>query len=171
MRSRLRTLKRILTALIVLTASAIIVVYFASDQEAAADHNRAQLVIDPNAGDKVEKDAVATPAPTAEPGVIISGWSKMVLPAGVTEAAVSLPNSIKNEGLYYLSYELRLKDTEEVLFTTGLIPPGLYCNAVTLGRALEAGEYSAIIRVQPYRISDQTPTGNNADLETLLIVE
>lgn len=171
MRSRLRTLKRILTTLIVLAAAAIIVVNFVSDKEPAADDKLAQLVIDPNVGNKAKEDVEATPAPTAEPGVVISGWGTLTLPAGVTEVNTSLPNSIKNEGLYYLTYELRLKDTEEVLFTTGLIPPGLYCNAVTLSRALEPGEYPAVLRVQPYRISDQTPTSNNADLETLLIVE
>ena len=37
-------------------------------------------------------------------------------------------------------------------------------------RALEAGEYNVILHVQPYRMSDKTPT-NNADTETLLIVE
>ncbi|HIS94793.1 MAG TPA: hypothetical protein IAC19_03370, partial [Candidatus Ventricola gallistercoris] len=57
-----------------------------------------------------------------------------------------------------------------VLFTTGLIPPGQYCNQVTLTRALEPGEYNVILHVQPYRMSDKTPT-NNADTETVLIVE
>lgn len=164
----LRSVMNVLMAVVVLAAAAIIVMYFVSDKNqpnAAETNQRPQLVVDPNAGDKV----AATPAP-AEPGVAIPGWSKMTVRAGLTEVQTSLPNPMENDGLYYLTYELRLKDTDEVLFTTGLIPPGKYCNAVTLSRALEPGEYAAIIRVQPYRMSDQSPT-NNAELATLLVVE
>ena len=133
----------------------------------------AELEIDPNAGELL----TPTPAPT-EPGVAIPGWGSITLPAGVTEAATTLKNPEANEGWYYLTFEMRLPTVDEetgeeryeVLFTTGLIPPGQYCNQVTLTRALEAGEYNVILHVQPYRMSDKTPT-NNADTETLLIVE
>lgn len=133
----------------------------------------AELEIDPNAGELL----TPTPAPT-EPGVAIPGWGSITLPAGVTEAATTLKNPEANEGWYYLTFEMRLptvdeetgEESYEVLFTTGLIPPGQYCNQVTLTRALEPGEYNVILHVQPYRMSDKTPT-NNADTETMLIVE
>ena len=133
----------------------------------------AELEIDPNAGELL----TPTPAPT-EPGVAIPGWGSITLPAGVTEAATTLKNPEANEGWYYLTFEMRLptvdeetgEESYEVLFTTGLIPPGQYCNQVTLTRALEPGEYNVILHVQPYRISDKTPT-NNADMETVLVVE
>ena len=133
----------------------------------------AELEIDPNAG------ALITPTPAlTEPGVAIPGWGSITLPAGVTEAATTLKNPEANEGWYYLTFEMRLptvdeetgEESYEVLFTTGLIPPGQYCNQVTLTRALEPGEYNVILHVQPYRMSDKTPT-NNADTETVLIVE
>ena len=132
-----------------------------------------ELQIDPNAGELV----TPTPAPT-EPGVAIPGWGTITLPAGVTEAATTLKNPEANADWYYLTFEMRLptvdeetgEESYEVLFTTGLIPPGQYCNQVTLTRPLEAGEYNVILHVQPYRMSDKTPT-NNADTETLLIVE
>lgn len=125
----------------------------------------AQLQVDPNAGELI----TPVPAPT-EPGVAVPGWGSMTIPAGVTEVATSMQNPEANEGWYYLTFELRFKDTDEVIFTTGLIPPGQYCNKVTLTRPLEKGEYAAVVHVQPYRISDMSPT-NNADMETLLIVE
>ncbi len=132
-----------------------------------------QLEIDPNAGELV----TPTPAPT-EPGVAIPGWGSITLPAGVTEASTTLRNPDANADWYYLTFEMRLptvdeetgEETYEVLFTTGLIPPGQYCNQVTLTRALESGEYDVILHVQPYRMSDLTPT-NNADTETRLVVE
>ena len=169
-RNMARIIAIVAAALIVLAATVVITIHFvsagiqqAASQNVSAQH--AQLAIDPNAGDRV----YATPAPT-EPGVAVPGWSRMTVPAGVTEVSTSLPNPEANEGRYYLTYELRLKDTGEVLFTTGLIPPGKYCNSVTFSRPLEPGEYPAIIHVQPYRISDQSPT-NNADLETVLVVK
>ena len=127
---------------------------------------RPLLEIDPNAGDLI----TPTPAPT-EPGVSIAGWSRIEIPSGVLEANVSINNPEANVGWYYLTYELRLKETDEVIFSTGLIPPGLYCNNVTLTRTLDPGEYPAILHVQPYRMDEeQTPT-NNADLELMLVVK
>lgn len=132
-----------------------------------------KLEIDPNAGELI----TPTPAPT-EPGIAIPGWGSITLPAGVTEAQVTLQNPDANADWYYLTFELRLptvdeatgEESYEVIFTTGLIPPGQYCNKVTLTRTLEPGEYTATVHVQPYRISDQSPT-NNADMETLLVVK
>ena len=139
----------------------------------AAPTATAELEIDPNAGALI----TPTPAPT-EPGVAIPGWGSITLPAGVTEASTTLKNPEANADWYYLTFEMRLPTVDEetgaesyeVLFTTGLIPPGQYCNKVTLTRALEPGEYNVILHVQPYRMNDKSPT-NNADMETVLIVE
>ena len=139
----------------------------------AAPTATAELEIDPNAGALI----TPTPAPT-EPGVAIPGWGSITLPAGVTEASTTRKTPEANADWYYLTFEMRLPTVDEetgaesyeVLFTTGLIPPGQYCNKVTLTRALEPGEYNVILHVQPYRISDKTPT-TNADMETVLVVE
>lgn len=141
-----------------------------TDAPTLAPTDAPELDIDPYAGELVK--------PTSEPGVAIPGWGSMTLPAGVTEAQTAMQNPPENEGLYYLTFELRLPTVDEatgqegyeVLFTTGLIPPGQYCNKVLLSRALEPGEYAAVVHVQPYRMSDKSPT-NNADMETVLIVK
>ena len=170
-----------LVAVVVLAAVAVLIWQSAKPEAAptatpavtASPAPTAELEIDPNAGDLI----TPTPAPT-EPGVAIPGWGSITLPAGVTEAATTLKNPDANADWYYLTFEMRLptvdeetgEESYEVLFTTGLIPPGQYCNQVTLTRALEPGEYNVILHVQPYRMSDKTPT-NNADTETVLIVE
>ena len=166
-----------LVAVVVLAVVAVLIWQSTKPEAApaltASPLPNAELEIDPNAGDLI----TPTPAPT-EPGVAIPGWGSITLPAGVTEAATTLKNPDANADWYYLTFEMRLptvdeetgEESYEVLFTTGLIPPGQYCNQVTLTRPLEAGEYNVILHVQPYRMSDKTPT-NNADTETLLIVE
>ena len=161
---------------VVILAVAAVLIWQSTKSEvapAASPTPTVELEIDPNAGELI----TPTPAPT-EPGVAIPGWGSITLPAGVTEAATTLKNPDANADWYYLTFEMRLptvdeetgEESYEVLFTTGLIPPGQYCNQVTLTRALEAGEYNVILHVQPYRMSDKTPT-NNADTETVLIVE
>lgn len=134
--------------------------------EAIATQATPRLTADPNAGARI----TPLPAPTL-PGIAIPGWGSIRLPAGVTEAPVALNNPEANAGWYDMTFELRLKETDEVIFTTGLVSPGQYCNQVTLNRPLEAGEYAAILHVQPYmQDENQTPT-NNADMETTLFVE
>ncbi len=124
-----------------------------------------RLQVDPNAGELI------TPEPTpVDPGVTITGWGGIKLPAGKLEASTALYNPIENEGWYDMTFELRMAETGEVIFTTGLVPPGQYCNKVTLTRKLEAGQYAGILHVQPYRQDEaQTPT-NNVDLDIAIIV-
>ena len=125
------------------------------------------LKIDPNAGTRV----TPTPAPT-DPGIAIPGWGGINLPAFADEAYVELYNPEANTDWYYLTFELVLaaEDKEETVFKTGLIPPGMYCNKVSLQRQLEPGTYNGIMKVQPYRISNTTPT-NNAVYEIKINVE
>ena len=156
-------LTAVLTCIVVLAA----VVFFGQNELPAAIRSTAtpkpQLVIDPNAGPS------PTPAPTA-PGIAIPGWAGLSLPAGVTEAPVSLFNPEANADWYYLTFELRLKENDELLFTTGLIPPGMYCNKVSLSRPLEPGSYECIMFVQPYFIREVPVPTNNAVFDIQLSV-
>ena len=123
------------------------------------------LIIDPNAGEYV--DPTQTPV---EPGVAIPGKGSITIPANQQTVSVDFYNPDANDGLYYLTYKLSLADTGEVLYESNAIPPGKHIQSITLSRALPAGTYDAVIHVQPYRISDETPT-NNAEMETKLIVK
>ena len=123
------------------------------------------LIIDSGAGDYV--------APTqtqAVQGVAIPGWSSIKIPANQQTVSVDFYNPEANEGLYYLTFKLSLTDTGEVLYESNAVPPGKHIQSITLNRALPTGEYAAVIHVQPYRMSDETPT-NNADMKTKLIVK
>lgn len=127
---------------------------------------------DPDAGEYKDPDGAED---GDNQGVSIPGWGTIELPANETEVTVDFHNPEENEGSYNLTFEIRLPDDSEqgyeVLYTSGLVKPGLHIQNITLSRALEAGEYDAVIHVQPYRTDEaQTPT-NNADMNTKLIVK
>ena len=125
------------------------------------------LMIDPDAGEYVE--------PERPPGVAIPGFGTMTIPANTKELkGINLHNPIENEGWYYLTFKLCLLDENEqvsdVLYASQLLPPGLYIQDITLSRGLAKGEYDAVMKVQPYRIADTSPT-NNADLSLTIIAK
>ena len=127
------------------------------------------LVIDPNAG-----DYVAPEAPEREPGVAIPGWGSMTIPANTQVLTmVDFYNPDINDGLYYLTFKLGLINSNgeitEVLWQSQAVPPGKHIQKITMSRGLPAGTYDAVVHVQPYRMSDETPT-NSADMKTKLIV-
>lgn len=107
---------------------------------------------------------------TTLPEISIPGRTIIELPAGVTEAEIALHNPEDNADYYDLSFTLIIKETREIIFTTGLIPPGYQCSRVTLTEALEKGDYDAILRVQPYLKDEAHTPVNNAELNILLIV-
>ena len=127
------------------------------------------LKIDTNAGDYINPIVDSE----IEPNVAIPGWGKITIPSGTTEiSSVDFYNPKKNEDLYYLTFELRLptaKGGYEVLYASDAVPPGKHIQSITLSRPLDAGTYNAVIHVQPYRMSDETPT-NNANMKTTLVV-
>ena len=124
--------------------------------------------IDPNAGawngntppDKTEdKPAV---------GIKIPGYPSITLPANQQEVSVALLNPEGNP--CYFTFELALKDTGEVLYTSKLVPPGQVISSITLSRALSAGEYNAVIRISTASLVDGSAM-NGANVETVLIVQ
>ena len=128
------------------------------------------LVIDPNAG-----DYVAPEAPKQEQGVAIPGWGSMTIPANTQVLdMVDFHNPIANDGLYYLTFKFCLLNANgeisEVLWESQAVPPGKHIQKITMSRGLPAGTYDAVVHVQPYRMSDETPT-NSANMKTTLIVK
>ncbi len=129
------------------------------------------ITIDPDANDKQPSNTENI----AEQGVAISGREYMTIPAGQKEVAVDFYNPEENKELYYLTFELRLYDDNEldyeVLYTSGLVEPSKHIQKITLSRVLEEGIYTAVIHVQPYRMDEQKSITNNADMKIYLIVK
>lgn len=123
--------------------------------------------IDPDAGDlsdsrlteKAEEEAV---------GIKIPGYPSISLPADQKDARVALLNPEGNP--CYFTFELVLRETGEVLYTSKQVPPGQMISDITLSRALSAGEYDAAIRISTASLEDGSAM-NGANVETVLIVQ
>ena len=128
------------------------------------------FTIDPNA----EDGRLSEVDNTVEQDVAISGRKSIAIPANQKEVTVDFYNPKENEGLYYMTFELRLCDQSkqgyEVLYTSELIEPGKHINRIILSHTLEKGTYDAVIHVQPYRMNEEKTHTNNADMKIKLIV-
>ena len=156
----------ILLVLILAVVAAALLIFqpWAGDEEKPSGGG---LIIDPNAGDYVKPTQTQ---PTIIPSVAVPGWSSITIPANQQTVSVDFYNPEANEGMYYLTFKLILSDTGEVLYESAAVPPGKHIQTIKLTRALSAGTYDAVVHVQPYRMSDETPA-NNADMKTKLIVK
>ena len=127
------------------------------------------LTVDPYSGSFVQPEKTAAEEESAG-GIAIPGWGSIHIQAGEKMVDVNLENPIDNEGKYYLSFSVYLKDQDKPLAETGLIQPGESALKLSLSHPLDAGEYEAVVLVQPYRMADGSAT-NNAEIETILIAE
>lgn len=105
-------------------------------------------------------------------GVTIPGVAALVIPANETEVTVNFFNPEENDGLYYLTFELKVEidGSYRSLYTSALVEAGKRIEKISLSTPLEKGEYNAVIHIQPYRTDGLTPT-NNADIIAHLTAE
>lgn len=150
-------------AVLVIIIAVLIVIQVKNQEKEHVGHG---VILEANHEEKAKVYAGST-----LPGIAIPGRTRLELPAGVTEADIALHNPDANAGYYDLEFSLKLAETEEMLFSTGLIPPGYKCSHVTLSKKLNAGEYEAVLFVQPYLKDESHTPVNNAELNVLLIVK
>ncbi len=105
-------------------------------------------------------------------GVTIPGAAVLIIPADETEVIVNFFNPEENDGLYYLTFELKVEidGSYRSLYTSALVEPGKRIKKISLSSPLKKGEYNAVIHIQPYRMDGLTPT-NNADIVAHLTAE
>ncbi len=154
-------------AALVLAAAAIALVTVVSIKPMEKEEGMG-LTVDPYSGTYVATEKAETEEDSG--GIAIPGWGSIRIKAGEKLVDVNLENPADNKDCYNMSFTLYLKGETEPLAETGLIQPGESALKLELSRPMEAGEYEATVHVQPYRLPDNSPT-NNADIETILIVE
>lgn len=146
----------------------VIMLSWAATMQEPTQKSTGGVVLDPNATDERPSDGQG-----ASPGVTVAGFSALTVPPDLDTIPIDLYNPIENNGLYYMTFEFRLPDDSEqgyeVLFKTGYVAPGKHIYQVTLSHGLPAGEYTAQMLIQPYRMSDLTPTNNVSAIVKLTV--
>lgn len=104
----------------------------------------------------------------ASKGIAIPGYPSIGLPANTKDVQVALLNPEGNP--CYFTFEIVLKDGNESLYTSKLVPPGKAVTDITLSRELAPGDYDATIKISTSSLTDQSPM-NGANVETVLIVK
>lgn len=140
--------------------------WFGSRDDPAAQTG--QLDIDPGAQDWTGELPEEQGGDSSGGGIKIPGYPSITLPADTETVSVALLNPEGNP--CYFTFELVLKDTDEVLYTSKPVPPGQAVYEITLSRPLAAGEYDAVIRISTTSLENGGAM-NGANVETTLIVQ
>ena len=80
------------------------------------------------------------------PQIQIAGFSSWHIPAGRTE---NIPVSLNNpdDNPCYFSFDIYLKDTKEVLYTSKMVKPGDEIKRINISKALSPGNYTAVVHI------------------------
>ena len=118
----------------------------------------------------LDPNATALTAEGAEKpeGIRIPGYPKITVPAGETKVKMNLKNPEGNP--CYFTFEIVLTETEETIYTSKMVEPGKAITEVELTRALEPGEYPAVLKIITASLEDGAEM-NGADVETVLVAE
>ncbi|MCL2517027.1 MAG: hypothetical protein FWF15_00560 [Oscillospiraceae bacterium] len=99
------------------------------------------------------------PLPLAEHKVILQSYDSITIPANSPDVQIFLVNPTGNNCCFV--FEITLEDTNEVLYISGLVKPGMYLENITLLKTLEKGEYNAVLVIYTYDPENQTATRNS----------
>lgn len=112
-----------------------------------------------------ERAATPTPSEPAFPSA-----SALIISADKTVANIALENPIANASRYNLKFTLKLKGLDEVLFASPEIAPGGKCGQIVLSRPMQAGDYAAVLSIQPVplRIDAEQPEAFEQELHLIV---
>ena len=142
--------------------------WFGSAPNGPSSSQAGNLDIDENAGDWNGQQLPDKTEDKPAVGIKIPGYPSITLPKNQKTVNVALLNPEGNP--CYFTFELVLKDTNETLYTSKLVPPGKAITEITMTKALSAGEYDAIIKITTTSLADGSAM-NGANVETVLIVK
>ena len=142
--------------------------WFGSAPAGPSSSQTGDLDIDPGADDWNGQQLPDKTEDKPAVGIKIPGYPSITLPKNQKTVNVALLNPEGNP--CYFTFEIVLKETGESLYKSKLVPPGKAITAITMSRALSAGEYNATIKITTTSLADGSAM-NGANVETVLIVK
>ena len=101
--------------------------------------------------------------------IMIPGISGFTMEEGDTRIAHVLYNPEGNP--CYFKYRVMLRDTQEVLYESGLVKPGTAIMEFDLNRTLELGSYDVTVLVETTSVEDPEAEMNRGAVNTTITVE
>ena len=147
-----------LTAAVVIASSVFLGIWLGSDRIDPWE-------IDPNAKDY---ESIHTNQSSSD-SIAIPGYADVVFPAKQRNVQLVLLNPEGNP--CYFRFSLILRETEEKLYSSGLVPPGQAVTDLRLSRALESGDYHMNIEIETFSLTDELTPLNGAIVEVNLTVK
>lgn len=123
------------------------------------------VVLDPNSG-KYEAP-IDVPENYEQNYISLPGYSNLYVMAGEDTTNVALWNPESNP--CYFKYTIRLQDTDEVIYESGMIAPGDAVTGAKLDRTFSKGVYPVVISITTYALDDYEQQLNGGEIETQLI--
>ena len=79
-------------------------------------------------------------------GIQVKGFTEWTIPANKTEGlGIDLENPDGNP--CYFSFEIKLKDSGEVIYKSNMVPPGEKIHKIDISREFSQGDYPIIIHI------------------------
>lgn len=122
--------------------------------------------IDPAAAD-YSIPGYANPDGEDRSRIRIPTYSEWAMQAGTDIVEVPLINTEGNP--CYMRFTVKLKDSDEVLYQSELVPPGQAIPSMRLNRALDAGTYPVVVTIGTYSLDDPSQPLNGAELGTRIV--
>lgn len=119
---------------------------------------------DPDPTTVAETDSVAE----KPEGIRIPGYPRITIQADTKDVMMNLINPEGNP--CYFTFEIVLTEENETIYVSEMVEPGKSITDVTLSRALEKGEYPAVIKITTTSLEDGLAM-NGANVETVLVVQ
>ena len=101
--------------------------------------------------------------------IAVPGVSRIEVKAGETEVDFPLINPEGNT--CYMKYIIRDAQTEEVLYESGKIKPGMAVMKFDLNRTLDPGTYNILVEIKTSDLNDHEVELNGAEIPAELVVE
>lgn len=130
------------------------------------DKQEAKLGIDPGAG-KYNPE-IGMPENMDPTKIALPGFEGLVMNAGSDKLYAALWNPETNP--CYFKFSLELKETGEILYESGLVPPGKAITEETLTRKMDEGKYLVLVKMDTFSLEDDTQPLNGGSSETILEV-
>ena len=100
----------------------------------------------------------------------IYGIKEIKIKEGSTEAELNYVNPEQNADKYFIKISITLKENNENIYSSELIPPGMGLSEVNISRTFSKGVYPAIFHIQGYKMNDMS-SAKGADFDIEIKVE